>query len=141
MRLTDLLHRLRRLRLPPGAPATVLGIPAGGEDLEAEVSVLFGELDAIDAEIDRIEGESREVAARLELDAAAEGQRVLAEAERDGERGWREARVAVLDRGEADARAIARRGERRARVILATGRARRPALVSRAVGDLERVLR
>jgi hypothetical protein len=80
-----IVGRFRRLLAPPGRPAEALGVPATGEDLEAELTPLLLELDAVGGE-----------AARIEADAAAE-------AERRRERGAREAAAILEDaRGRAD---------------------------------------
>ncbi len=40
--LSDLLERLRRIRLPPGAAAAAVAVPSPGEVLEGEVRFLQG---------------------------------------------------------------------------------------------------
>lgn len=79
----------------PGRPAEALGVPAAGDDAEAELGPLLGELDAVGAQAAQIEEQAR------------------LEAERRRERGIREA-AAILEeaRGRADAeraRAASRR--------------------------------
>lgn len=79
----------------PGRPAEALGVPAAGDDAEAELGPLLGELDAVGAQ-----------AARIEEDARLE-------AEHRREHGIREAAAILEDaRGRADAeraRAASRR--------------------------------
>src|SRR5690242_5346178 len=43
----QLLHRFRRLRLPPGAPGWAVAVPTAAPDPSAEVARLRGALDAL----------------------------------------------------------------------------------------------
>ena len=108
-RFPGILDRFRRLLAPPGRPAEALGVPAGGDDMEAELGPLLGELNMVGAEAARIEEEAR------------------LEAERRREGGIREA-AAILEeaRGRADVeRARAALGRRDEATQEAAGRPRR----------------
>jgi hypothetical protein len=119
-RFPGILDRFRRLLAPPGRPAEALGVPAGGDDMEAELGPLLGELNMVGAEAARIEEEAR------------------LEAQRPREGGIREA-AAILEeaRGRADAervRAAAwRRDEAKQEADVARSEARREAERIRAV--------
>jgi vacuolar-type H+-ATPase subunit H len=70
--LSDVLHRFRRFRAPPGPPARAVGVPSTpGEEIAAELAPLFAELDVIEAEA-RALREAAETEADEELRDARE---------------------------------------------------------------------
>lgn len=132
-RFPGIMDRFRRLLAQPGRPAEALGVPAAGDDLEAELAPLLDELQAVGAE-----------AVRIEEEAAAE-------AERRRERAGHEAAAILEDaRGRADAEraraASARRDEAREDTEAAREDARREVdrirrgLEGRLVGPVEVVV-
>lgn len=132
-RAPGILNRFRRLLAPPGRPAQALGVPAAGEELEAELGPLLRELDAVGAE-----------AVRIEEQAAVE-------AERRRERAVHEAAAIVEDaRGRADAERARAASVRRDAVHAEVERARadaareaeriRHGLADRVAGPVEEVV-
>ena len=99
-RFPGFLDRFRGLLASPGRPSEAVGVPASGEDLEAELGPLLGELDAVGAEAARIEEAAREEAGRRREDGLREAAAILDEARgrADAER----ARAASARRDAAD---------------------------------------
>ena len=110
-RFPGILDRFRHLLVPPGRPAEALGVPAAGDDVEAELGPLLGELDAVGADAARIEGEARLEAERRRARGIREAAAILEEARgrADAER----ARAAACRRDEARQEAGAARSEAR----------------------------
>ena len=79
-RFPGILDRFRHLLVPPGRPAEALGVPAAGDDVEAELGPLLGELDAVGAEAARIEGEARLEEERRRARGIREAAAILEEA-------------------------------------------------------------
>jgi len=99
-RAGSFLSRFRRLVAPPGRPSEALGVPASGEDVEAELAPLLAEADQID-----------DLAAQIEAAARAQAQRVRDHAQRDA------AAILATARDRADAERV-----RAAAAIRAQGR-------------------
>jgi hypothetical protein len=129
-RFPSFLDRFRRLLAPPGRPAQALGVPASGQDLEAELGPVLGALDTVSEQASEIRQQAHERAGRLRQDAAREAAVLLEQARghADAER----ARAAAEQRAQAqrdgaEARAAAQReaeqirgrGEERVAVVLA----------------------
>ena len=76
--LDQLLERLRRARLPPGAAASVVAVPSAGDRLSGEVAFLFGDLDEIEQRGELLISSARSDAAEVEA-AAGRGRRCLLE--------------------------------------------------------------
>jgi hypothetical protein len=113
-RSPTLLDRFRRMLIPPGRPSDALGVPASGEDAEAELAPLFERLDGVDDEAAAIEAAGREDARRIRDDAERQAQDVLvrARAQAEDER----ARAAASRRAEAAERAERARADARREV-------------------------
>jgi len=131
--LGHLLERLRRVRLPPGAAATVVAVPSAGDGLASEVAFLFDDLDQVEAraaqvlatarsEAEAIEHAAREQCRALLEDAHAEAERVVSQL-------LDERRVAVERRAQALLGEAGLEADR----VLARGRERTPALVADVV--------
>lgn len=129
--LSDLLDRLRRAVVPPGAPAAAAAVPEDRALARArEVAPIVAELAAIAAEAAAVEAAATaeaeaalargsEAAARVVEDArgAADRVRATAAAERRAEI---EAVIAArLERGRADAARLEQRAARRTPVVVA----------------------
>jgi len=134
--LTPLLERLRRVRPPPGAAATMLAVPAAGDELAGEVAFLFRELDQIDGRRETLLAAARSAAAEAEQAARRERTRLLDEAGEEGER--RAARLLLEGRALTDerTRAMLADAEREANRLRARGRERIPTLVEEIVARL-----
>ena len=105
--LPRLLRRFRKLVAPPGRPASALGIPASGDDLEAELAPLLAGLERVEDEARDIRARAREEADRRRDRAVREAATIVerARATADVER----ARAASAARAEADAGAATAR--------------------------------
>ena len=132
-----MLERLRRMRLPPGAAAGAVAVPAAGEDPTSEVAFLFAPLDDLQRESDLIVTAARAVAAELEVRAREDARRLL----RDARASALHTAAELLDaRGtacEQRAQALLAEAEREAERVLAHGRERIPPL---AQAVTERIL-
>jgi vacuolar-type H+-ATPase subunit H len=135
--LGQLLDRLRRARLPPGAAAGVVSVPSTGEELPREVSFLFAELDETERQGRMIRSSASSEADEIESMARREARRILEEARTEAER--RAAESLAARRAECERRAQAMLAEaiREAERVLARGRERTPAMVEEIV---ERIL-
>ena len=131
--LTPLLERLRRVRPPPGAAATLLAVPSAGDELAGEVAFLFGELDQIDGRRETLLASARSAAAEAEQAARRQRTRLLAEAREEGER--RAAKLLLERRALTDerTRAMLADAEREASRVRARGGERIPTLVEEIV--------
>jgi hypothetical protein len=127
--LTPLLDRLRRARLPPGAAAGAIAVPSAGDELAAEVTFLFGDLEAIARRRQSLLTAARAGAVEAERAAAAQRGRLLAQAREVAEQ--RAAQVLVERRVRVRSRSseMLVGAEREAAEILARGRKRTPAMV------------
>jgi vacuolar-type H+-ATPase subunit H len=134
--LTPLLERLRRVRPPPGAAATMLAVPSAGDELAGEVAFLFDDLDQIEERLEGLLAAARSDAAEAEQAARRERIRLLAEAHEEGER--RAAKFLFERRALAEqrSRAMLDDAEREAGRVRARGRERTPALVAEIVARL-----
>jgi vacuolar-type H+-ATPase subunit H len=134
--LSQLLERLRRAQLPPGAAAGAVAVPSAGEELSGEVGFLFEQLDQIEQEGDAIIASARADASQLESAAADERRRLLdagrAEAEQVAARLLAERRTSCEQR----AMMIAADAQYRAELVLARGRERTPDLVGEVIQRL-----
>jgi hypothetical protein len=79
-RSPTLLDRFRRMLIPPGRPSDALGVPASGEDTEAEFAPLLERLDGVDDEAAAIEAAGRDDARRIREDAEREAAAILGRA-------------------------------------------------------------
>jgi len=131
--LSQLLERLRRAQLPPGAAAGVMAVPSAGDELSREVAFLFEPLDEIDQRGELVISSARAEAAVIEAAARDERRRLLEDAHAEGERTaaehLRDRRAAC----ERRAQAMLDEAEREARRVLARGRERTPALVAQII--------
>jgi len=134
--LSQLLDRLRRVRLPPGGAAGAVAVPAAGDQLSGEVAFLFGELDQIQQRSELIVSAAHADAARIE--AAAEQRRasMVKQARADGERIAAELLAERGARCERQVRELVDEAERAAARVLAAGRERTPALAELVVSRL-----
>jgi vacuolar-type H+-ATPase subunit H len=130
--LGELLERLRRLRLPPGAAAGV-PVPTAGAELSGEVALLFGQLDEIERRGGMVVSAARSEAAEIEAAAARDRSRLLADAVAEAERIAAKLLAELRASGEERARSILADAEREAERVLACGRERTPGLVQEVV--------
>jgi hypothetical protein len=132
--LSELLHRFRRLGLPPGPPAAGLGVPArAGEALAAELLPVFAAVDVIESEARAI-SESAEPQAQ---ETIAAGREEAARIREDGARRAEAERAAVAASCERSSQAelarIAAEAEREVSRIGEVAAARRAALAVKVV--------
>lgn len=100
--LSELLHRFRRLGLPPGPPAAGLGVPArAGEALAAELLPVFAAVDEIASDARAI-SEAAEPQARQTI---AAGRQEAARIRQDAARRAESERAAVAEAHERDSQA------------------------------------
>jgi hypothetical protein len=120
-RAGSFLDRFRRLVAPPGRPSEAVGVPASGEDLEAELAPLLADVDNIDAQAERIDADAHSAAAHIREQAEREAAAILeaaagsADAERvraAAERGAQAQRDVALVREQSRAEAARIRGRR-----------------------------
>ena len=134
--LSQLLERLRRVQLPPGAAAGAVAVPSAGEELSGEIGFLFEQLDQIEQEGNAIVTSARAEASQLESAAADEHRRLLdagrAEAEQVAARLLAERRTSCEQRSTTMLAAAQREAER----VLARGRERTPDLVEEVIQRL-----
>lgn len=135
--LSELLHRFRRLGVPPGPPAAGLGVPArAGEALAAELLPVFAAVDVI-ANDARAISESAEPQAQRTI---AAGHLEAARIRQDGARRAERERATVAAAHERSSQAefarIAAEAEREVARIGEVVAARRAALASRVVDRL-----
>jgi vacuolar-type H+-ATPase subunit H len=128
--LDQLLERLRRARLPPGAAASVVAVPSAGDRLSGEVAFLFGDLDEIEQRGELLISSARSDAAEVEAAAGRGRRRLLEDARGEAERLAAEHLAERRARYEQRARAMLADAEREAERALACGRERTPALVA-----------
>ncbi len=134
--LSQLLERLRRVQLPPGAAAGAVAVPSAGEELSGEVGFLLEQLDQIEQQGNAIVASARADASQLESAAAEERRRLLdagrAEAEQVATRLLAERRATC----ERQAMTMAADAQREAERVLARGRERTPDLVEEVIRRL-----
>jgi len=135
--LSQLLERLRRVRLPPGAAASVVAVPSAGDQLSSEVAFLFGPLDELERRGELFVSSARSQAAEIETAAREQRHQLLEDARADAERLAAELLTQRRVHGEERARMMLADAEREAEQVLARGRERTPALVEEIV---ERIL-
>jgi vacuolar-type H+-ATPase subunit H len=138
--LSELLHRFRRLGVPPGPPAAALGVPArAGEALAAELLPVFAAVDVIASDARAI-FESAEPQAQ---ETIAAGRQEAARIRQDGVRRAERERAAVAASHERSSQAelsrIAAEAEREVSRIGEVAAARRAGLASRVVDRLRGV--
>ena len=131
--LSELLQRLRRVRPPPGGPATVVSVPSPGDDVTREVAFLFAELDAVDEQAKTVSESARIQADAIEADARAQRAQILAEARQRAEHAFAEVFSEQRATGESQAQAILADAQRAASRVLARGRESTPALAAEVV--------
>jgi vacuolar-type H+-ATPase subunit D/Vma8 len=150
--LSQLLERLRRIQLPPGAAAGAVAVPSAVKELSGEVTFLFEQLDQIAQQGNVIVASARAEASQLEAAAADERRRPRAcgsgprpEAA-DARAAWQDAstqaalwsdRAAVLD-GAGRLDLLARHAHQQASLELSWSNlmgARIPAIEAAAVPD------
>jgi vacuolar-type H+-ATPase subunit H len=131
--LAHLLGRMRRVRLPPGAAATVVAVPCAGDGLTAEVAFLFEDLERIDASVALEVAAARSDAEAVEAWAREQRRRMLEAAGVEAER----VAVTLLDERRAvvqqHTQAMLNSADREAEALLARGRERTPPLVAEIV--------
>jgi len=135
--LSDLLERLRRLRPPPGAPATVIAVPSAAEGVEREVAFLFEALDAVEARARDVRHAARAEASSIEADALARRSQILAEAGSQADRVWNDLLAGRRAACQRETDAILADARRTAARVLAHGRAATPAVVGEVVRRIE----
>jgi vacuolar-type H+-ATPase subunit H len=135
--LGQLLDRLRRARLPPGAAAGVVAVPSTGEELPREVSFLFAELDETERKGRMLRSLSSSEAAQIESAARQESRRILEDARTEAER--MAAELLATRRAGCEQRTQAMLGDasREAERVLLRGWERTPEVVEEIV---ERIL-
>jgi vacuolar-type H+-ATPase subunit H len=138
--LSELLHRFRRLGVPPGPPAAGLGVPArAGEALAAELLPVFAAVDVIASDARAI-SESAEPQAQ---ETIAAGRQEAARIRQDGERRAERERAEVAESHERSAQAelsrIAAEAEAEVSRIGEASAGRRAALAARVVDRLRGV--
>jgi hypothetical protein len=103
---------------PPGRPSESLGVPASGEDAEAELAPLLARLERVGEEAARIEAAGRADAQRIRDDGEREAAAILARARASAvevrARAAERERTAAAERA-AQMRAAARREVERLR--------------------------
>ena len=134
--MSQWLERMRRVRLPPGAAAGIVAVPAAGDELSREVAFTFARLDEIDAERELALGEAREEAARIEASAVCERRRILEGAQAEAERV--EAEIVAMRRAscEEQVESMLVEAGREAERVLARGRERTPQTVEEIVARM-----
>jgi type III secretion protein L len=132
--LGQLLHRFRRLRLPPGAPGWAVAVPTVARDPSAEVAQLRGALDALADERAAVLAAARADAARREGDAGLRAERIVAAADERAEAETARVLDAAAAAAEAEAAAILAAARSDADAVLARAHAREEGLVARLVG-------
>jgi vacuolar-type H+-ATPase subunit H len=130
--LGELLERLRRVRLPPGAAAGV-PVPTAGAELSGEVALLFGRLDEIEQRGGVVVSTARSEAAELEAVAVRERSRLLEDARAEAERIAAKLLAELRASSQERARSILADAERDAERVLARGRERTPGLVQEVI--------
>jgi vacuolar-type H+-ATPase subunit H len=131
--LSQLLERLRRVRLPPGGAASVVAVPSAGDQLSREVAFLFGPLDELERRGQLLVASARSEAAETETAAREQRHRLLEDARADAERLVAELLTQRRAHGEERARMMLADAEREAEKVLERGRERTPALVEEIV--------
>lgn len=127
--LSELLHRLRGLSAPPGAPARAIAVPSKGEDLAGELEALMPKLDAIDEQARLLLTRAQEHAADIEARAQTSAVEILTKASERAEReraqivaagraqAEREA-AEIIAAGEAESRRVSEHATRRAQTLV-----------------------
>ena len=134
--LSQLLERLRRVRLPPGAAATVVAVPSAGDGLLGEVAFLFDHLDEIEQEGELLLSAARSDAAEVEAAVGRERRRLLGDARMEAERLAAELLAERRARCEQRTGAMLEGAELEAERVLARGRERTPALVAEVLAQV-----
>jgi len=131
--LSQLLERLRRVRLPPGAAAGAVAVPSAGDELSGEVGLLFADLDAIKQRGELAGSAASSEAAEIEAAAMLERRRLLDEARADAERLAAELIAEGRAHCEERAQLMLADAQREAERVRAHGRERTPALVEEVI--------
>jgi vacuolar-type H+-ATPase subunit H len=131
--LSELLERLRRVRLPPGAAAGAVAVPSAGVELSGEVAFLFVLLDQIQQHGDAIVSSARSDASELEAAAGEERRRILDAARVEAEQVAAELLAERRSSCERRAQAMLADAQREAERVLARGRERTPKLVEELI--------
>lgn len=138
--LSELLHRFRRLGMPPGPPAAGLGVPArAGEALAAELLPVFAAVDVIASDARAI---SESAEPQMQQTIAA-GRQEAARIRQDGTARAEEERAAIAAShgrsSQAELSRIAAEAEREVTRIGEVAAARRAAIAARVVDHLRGV--
>lgn len=131
--LSEVLERLRRVRLPPGAAAGAVAVPSAGDELSREVSFLFAQLDEIDLQVERRVSSGASEAVEIEAAAGVEHRRILEDAHAQAEHVAAELLAERHARCEQRVREMLAEAEQVADGVLASGRERTPAFVREVV--------
>ena len=131
--LSQLLERLRRVPLPPGAAAGAVAVPSAGVELSGEVEFLFGDLDAIEQRSAKTVSAARSEAAEIEAAAGVERRRSLSDAHAQAERLAAQLLAERRASCEERVRAMVAEAQREAERVLARGRERTPELVDEVI--------
>ncbi len=134
--LAALLERLRRIRPPQGAAATVVGVPSAGVELSAEVEFLFAALDLAQARADALVADADEDAAEIEAAARAQCEQVAADARVRADAVAARVLAQRREACEARARNLLDDAERQSAQVLARGRERAPAFADAVAARL-----
>jgi len=128
----DFLERLRP-SAAPGAPASA-GVPADRvAERSAELEALFGQLDAVQAEAERIRADGVAAAAQRREVAQRQARSLVADAQRRAQAERSAAAAAARASGEHDAERILAQAHREAEVLAERARARQAGLVDRVL--------
>ncbi len=121
---------------PPGPAAGVLAVPSAGDELAGEVSFLFSDLDEMEHQRQTLLGAARSDATRAEQTAVRDRNRLLTQAQEEGER-----RAAMIlgerrARARQRTRAMLAEADRDAAQVRARARERTPTLAAEIVQRL-----
>jgi vacuolar-type H+-ATPase subunit H len=134
--LTQLLERLRRVRLAPGGEAGVVAVPSAGDELSGEVAFLFEHLDEIEERSELLLSSAHSEAAGIEAAARVQCDRLLNEASGEANRIAAELLAERRADGEGRARVVLADAEREVERVRARGRERTPAWVAEVVARM-----
>lgn len=134
--LNQLLERLRRTRLPPGAAAAAVAVPSPGEQLSGEVAFLFASLDAVESQGERILAAARAAAEQIEAQARERGTVLVEDARGAAATVAAELQAQRAAACERRAQAMLADARLEAERVLVQGRGRIPAFAQTVAGRL-----